>query len=246
MAAVTGISLNRFAQHPSGTLQASAASHWGIMDAAVIGAVWYVATIVLLDLSMFAIYSSPSLQSTLRLYHVDTYWLPDLVGLFGGILFAGPVVMWIVRKRKIGSFRGSIQWPCSNRVAGWALLAGFALGIGCSLAKGMLLGSSSETYRWAFIIYFVASAALLGPATEEIYFRGILFVALTERVGKLPSIVTVTLLFSLIHPRHFLTVLPIAILLAGMRLYTGSVRACFACHATYNLSLLFFMLPIRR
>lgn len=221
-------------------------SRWSIIDAAIVGAVWYVATIVLLDLSMFAIYSSPSLRSTLRSYHGDTYWLPDLVGLFGGILFAGPVVMWIVRKRKIGSFRESIEWPCSNRVAGWALLAGFALGIGCSLAKGMLLGSSSEIYRWAFILYFVASAAVLGPATEEIYFRGILFVALRERVGKLPSIVTVTLLFSLVHPRHFLTVLPLAILLAGLRLYSSSVRACFACHAAYNLALVLFVYPISR
>lgn len=57
----TGKSLDR-AEQPTG---------WGIIDAAIVAAVWYTGTIVLLDLSMFAIYSSPSLHSTLRFYQVD-------------------------------------------------------------------------------------------------------------------------------------------------------------------------------
>jgi membrane protease YdiL (CAAX protease family) len=74
--------------------------------------------------------------------------------------------------------------PCSNRVAGWALLAGFALGIGCSLAKGMLLGSSDQIKGMAYLAAFIVTAGLAGPLAEEVYFRGILFVALADRLEK--------------------------------------------------------------
>ncbi len=154
--------------------------------------------------------------------------------------------MWIVHKRRISSFGQSIQWGYSNRFVVWALLAGLALGIGYSFAKGTLLGSGYQIKGLAYIAAFMATAGLAEPLTEEIYFRGILFVALAGRFGKIPSIAIVTVLFCLVHPRHFLTVLPLAIVLAGIRLYSSSVRACFACHAAYNLSLVLFMFPISR
>jgi membrane protease YdiL (CAAX protease family) len=192
---------------------------------------------------MFAVYSIPSLHSILRFYQLDT-GLFVFFGVLGGILFAGPLVMWIVRRRKSVSLQESIRWDCSNRVFGWTFLTGFVSGIAYSLVRSSLLGRGYQMEGREYIAAFVVLAGFAQPALEEVYFRGILFTALAGSVGKISSIVVVTLLFSLGHPTHFLTVLPVAILLGVIRLYTGSVRACFACHAAYNLSLVLFMFPI--
>jgi membrane protease YdiL (CAAX protease family) len=207
--------------------------------------VGYTASILLLSLSFFAIYSIPSLNSTLRFHQLDADF-PVFFGVLGGVLFVGPLVIWIVRRRKFGSFRQSIWWYCGNRVLGRAFMAGFALGITYLLTKNVLLAHGYEQYGLEDIIAFVILTGLAQPAVEEVYFRGILFVALAGRVGKIQAIVIVTLLFCLGHRGHALTVLPLAAMLGGMRLYTGSVKACFACHAAYNLSLVLGMLPIDR
>ncbi len=194
---------------------------------------------------MFAGYSIPSLRYILWVYQLDTVF-PAFFGVFGGILFGGPLAIWIVRRRKFGSLRQSIWWDCSNRILGWAFLAGFASGTGYSLAKSALLGRGYQPNGLEYIVAFIVLAGLAEPVVEEVYFRGILFTALVSRFGRIPSIAVVTMLFCLSHPKHFLTVLPVAVLLGGIRLYTGSVKACFACHAAYNLSLVLFMLPITR
>jgi membrane protease YdiL (CAAX protease family) len=95
-----------------------------------------------------------------------------------------------------------------------------------------------------YVAAFVVLAGFAQPAAEEIYFRGILFAGLARKFGNIPSIAVVTVLLCVAHPQHWFTVLPAAVLLGAMRLYTGSVKACFACHAAYNLSLVLFMLPI--
>jgi membrane protease YdiL (CAAX protease family) len=131
-------------------------------------------------------------------------------------------------------------------VLGWACVAGFVAGIVYSVAKTALAGRGYQDASLEAIAAFVVLAGLAAPAMEEIYFRGILFVALARRFGNIPSIAGVTLLFCVAHPQHWFTVLPVAVLLGAMRLYTRSVKACFACHAAYNLSLVLFMLPIIR
>jgi membrane protease YdiL (CAAX protease family) len=201
--------------------------------------------VVLLLLSMFVAYSIPLLRSTFWLHQVDTD-LPVLFGILGGAVVAWPVVIWIARKRSLGSLQQNISWACPNRVFAWAFVAGFVLGIAYSFAKSAIVGRGYRTEGLESILAFVVLAGLLQPILEEVYFRGILFTALAHKVGTIPGVIVVTLLFSFLHPKQFLTVLPVAILLGGVRIYTGSVRACFACHAAYNLSLTLFMLPINR
>jgi hypothetical protein len=111
-------------------------------------------------------YLIPSLHSLLRFYHLDSgfyvlvglvggvlfagplYHLDSgfyvLIGLVGGVLFAGPLVVWFVRRRKFASLAESIYWECSNRIVGWASLAGFVSGIAYWLAKSMLAGRSYQ------------------------------------------------------------------------------------------------------
>ena len=224
--------------------RASARSSWTLGEAAIVGVLWYTSTLSVLLLSMFALPSIPSLYSILRFYQLDAV-LPEFVGVVGGVLFAGPLVMWIIRRRKVVSLDQSIRWDCSNRVFGWSFLCGFLSGIAYSLAKSAVLGRGYEKEgRW-YIVAFVALAVLAQPAVEELYFRGILFTALAGKVGNIFVTLVVTFLFCVAHPRQqFFTVLPVAILLGGIRLHTGSVRACFACHAAYNLSLILFMIRI--
>jgi membrane protease YdiL (CAAX protease family) len=199
--------------------------------------------VLFLLLSIFVVDSIPSLHSLLRFYQLDT-GVYALVGLVGGILLAGPLVVWFVRRRRFASLARSIYWECSNTVLVWAFLAGFVSGIAYSLARGTLAGRGYQAQQAEYIAAFVVLAGLAQPAAEEVYFRGILFAGLARKFGEIPSIVVVTLLFCVAHPQHWFTVLPAAVLLGAIRLYTGSVKACFACHAAYNLSLVLFMLPI--
>ena len=207
------------------------------------GAVGYAASVLSLILSMIAVYSIPSVHSFLQFYRLDL-WVYVLAGVVGGIGFGGPLVMWFVRRRKFVSLAQSIYWECSNRVLGWALLVGFVSGIAYSLAKGMLAGRGYQIQPVEYIAACVVLAGLAQPAVEEIYFRGILFAALAGRFGDFLSIAAVTLLFCIAHPQHWFTVLPVSVLLGAMRLYTRSVKACFACHAAYNLALVMFAIPI--
>jgi len=223
-------------------LQPSATNAWGIGDAAIVGVVGYTAYFFFLLLSMFVVYSIPWLHSSVRFYRLDDVYA--LVGLVVGISFAVPILIWVVRRRKIPSLADSIYWQCSNRTLGWAFLSGGVFGIAYSVVRSTFAGRGYVSQTPAYILSWVVLAGFAQPIVEEIYFRGILFAALASRLGDIPSIAVVTILFCAVHPPHWFMVLPAAVLLGLVRLYTGSVKACFACHAAYNLSLALFMLPI--
>jgi membrane protease YdiL (CAAX protease family) len=234
--------VNEVERQTSTTLQPSTTSGWGIADAGIVGVAGYAGSLFLLLLSMFVVHSIPSLDSFVRFYELDGVYV--LMGLIGGILLAGPLVMWFVHRRKFASLADSIYWQCSNGTLVWTFLAGVVSGIAYSVARGILSGRGYEPASQAFILTFVVLTGFAAPLVEEIYFRGILFAALAHKFGDIPSIAVVTILFCIAHPQHWFIVLAPAVLVGIIRLYTGSVKACFACHAAYNLSLVLFMLPI--
>jgi len=242
LAALRKGSVNEVERQTSTPLQPSTTSGWRIADAAIVGVAGYAGSVLLLVLSMFVVRSIPSLHSFVRFYQLEGVYV--LMGLIGGTLLAGPLVMWFVHRRKFASFADSIYWQCSNRTLVWAFLAGVVSGIAYSVARGVLSGRGYEPESQAYILTFVVLAGFAQPLVEEIYFRGILFAGLAHKFGDIPSIAVVSILFCIAHPQHRVTLLPAALLLGVMRLYTGSVKACFACHAAYNLSLAIFMLPI--
>lgn len=84
--------MNELERQAGQPLQPSTTSGWGIADAAIVGVVGYAASVLFLLLSMFVVYSIPSLHSLLRFYQLDS-GVYALVGLVGGILFAGPLVI---------------------------------------------------------------------------------------------------------------------------------------------------------
>ena len=224
--------------------QALGTTGWSIPDAAIVGVIGCGALVFFVLLSTFVEYSIPSFHSLLRVHGLETD-IPVLASVVGVIALGGPLVMWFVRRRNFTSLAQSIEWECTNQTLGWTFLAGCLSGIVYSTAKAALAGRGYQAEQLASIVAFVVLAGFAQPAVEEIYFRGILFVAVARKFGDIPSIAMVTLLFCVAHPQHGFTVLPIAIVLGAVRLHTRSVKACFACHAAYNLSLVLFMLPNR-
>ena len=104
------------------------------------------------------------------------------------------------------------------------------------------VGRFADRFTVGSIGLFVLGAVLLQPFVEEAYFRGVLFVALDEKLGSIGAVITTSLLFAAMHPLHRLTTLPMAFILGVAKVKMRSVAACFVLHATYNIGILFFEL----
>jgi membrane protease YdiL (CAAX protease family) len=84
-------------------------------------------------------------------------------------------------------------------------------------------------------LYFLAS--VWAPIFEESMFRGAFFGYMRSRWSWLPSAALVALIFALIHPQGWTTVpalFAIAIVLAGIREWRGSLIGCVTAHALHN------------
>lgn len=101
------------------------------------------------------------------------------------------------------------------------------------------LGSQTpQGLRIALVVVVVS----LGPVVEELLFRGVLLSALLQRWSVWPSILMTSALFALVHlsglgfhwyavPQLFL----LALLLAWLRLHSGSIWPAVVAHGTNNL-----------
>jgi membrane protease YdiL (CAAX protease family) len=80
-------------------------------------------------------------------------------------------------------------------------------------------------------------ASVWAPITEELMFRGSLFAHLRERWGWWPSALVVSVVFASIHPQG-LVALPLlgslAMVLAAIREWRGSILGCMMAHAINN------------
>jgi membrane protease YdiL (CAAX protease family) len=186
------------------------------------------------------------LRPALRLsyYEIRTYGITETLVLCGMVLFPLPIVLRHVRNKPVAEMLESISWNCSDRVFVIAGSVGLGGGFCLSAIKRFLTGQRFAKEEWIYIFAF-AVTMLATALIEEVYFRGILYVALRTRIGSSWSIGLVTILFCLMHGRSTYLVIPIAVLLGVIRVYTNSTRASFAAHAMYNLSLIVVMAPIR-
>jgi membrane protease YdiL (CAAX protease family) len=88
------------------------------------------------------------------------------------------------------------------------------------------------------LVWSVLSVGIVGPAAEEIFFRGIITSRLRPAFGKAGTILVSSLLFGLVH------VTPIAVgyafvvglALALIRERYRSVLPCIVCHCSFNLT----------
>ena len=210
---------------------------WTLSEALLVGAAWWLPSLLLLALGSSLLHSLPHLHPTLRFYDVDSF-LPVSFALLGVVLFAGSVVIFLVRKAKPEGFAKSISWACGTRVLGFASLAGLIFGAVYLLVRHLLFRYTYQQHTVEYVAAFLVLMVIAEPFLEEAYFRGILYIAIDDRFGRIWSGIMVTTLFALMHPQHFLTVLPASALFTGVRIYTGSVKASCGCHAAYNLSVL--------
>jgi len=88
--------------------------------------------------------------------------------------------------------------------------------------------------RGAYLM--VATVVIAAPLGEEIFFRGCLFPALRKSWGVLAALLVSGALFSLVHYEWvgFLGLMEIGILLAALRLWSGSLWAAIIGHAVNN------------
>ncbi len=97
---------------------------------------------------------------------------------------------------------------------------------------GLLLSGD----RWQ-ILGVYALACVLAPVTEELMFRGALFGHLRGRWNWMASASFVSLIFALLHPQGWAAVpalAAIAMVLAGIREWRGSLIASTAAHSFNN------------
>ena len=157
------------------------------------------------------------------------------------IVVVTTVVTALYRLRGITNLFASIGWN-PNRIAVSAI-------IGCVLAAFITLiikvgyGSTPRvTHGFApfSIVSFLLNGVVIGPFVEEFYFRGILFVTLSEKIRESGALILITVLFALLHPPYRFALVPLLIgfVLGMTRIKTKSVAACFALHSTYNLGML--------
>lgn len=90
---------------------------------------------------------------------------------------------------------------------------------------------------WYVRMSVIAIAVIIVPAVEELVFRGIALPAAARRLGFLPAVIMVSLVFAILHVEVTtyapLFVLSIALCLAYA--HSGSILVPFAMHATFNL-----------
>jgi membrane protease YdiL (CAAX protease family) len=93
------------------------------------------------------------------------------------------------------------------------------------------------------VLFF--TAAIWAPVTEEIMFRGALFHHLRGYFHWLVSGLFVALIFAAVHPQGWTTIPAlgaIAVVLAGIREWRGSIIGPIAAHALHNGALVMLML----
>lgn len=154
--------------------------------------------------------------------------------------FTACLYLVIIRNENWSDFWDSIHWCSSSRsIMTWSGIGLFSSAL-VEHFNGVSLGinnASSSALTGKLILYIFLAIVLMQPLIEEVYFRGILFEALSSKVGWIWSISIVTIVFALLHVQHHRAVLALAILLAVARISTRSTASCFALHASYNLGI---------
>jgi CAAX prenyl protease-like protein len=112
------------------------------------------------------------------------------------------------------------------------------------------LAIASPAWRWSFIAVRLASATLLVPVMEELFWRDFAWRTLIAPVdfkladvGEVDwkAILIVSLIFASVHVQ-WITALVWGIIIAGLLVLTRSLGACIIMHAVTNLLLGLYVL----
>ena len=205
---------------------------WPLKHAIILGCIGLVTTFLVLFLVTTSV-PKGALASR-------EFVLTETILQYVAFTFAACLYLVVIRKDKWGEFWKGIHWHSKrSAIVGWSGI-GFLVSVLIQHFTGVSPGINdalSPVLTGKLIVYSLFSAALMQPLIEEVYFRGILFEALSSKVGWFWSISIVTIVFARLHVQHQWVVLPIAILLAVARISTCSTASCFALHVSYNLGI---------
>jgi membrane protease YdiL (CAAX protease family) len=215
-------------------------NRWRMFDAIVVGLLLF----VVMALALLILGFPGDLRQLTYLTELQRSLLVTIIGSVLELVLAGALVIRIARKRQLGDPLTSIGWNLNNPGAFWGL-GGLGLAGVVTLVSRYLFGAPgrfTDGFALGSIGLYLLGTVILQPFIEECYFRGILFVALTEKVGEVGTVITTAVLFAALHPSHRLTILPVGLVLGVARVKTRSVATCFVVHAAYNLGILIFQL----
>lgn len=143
-----------------------------------------------------------------------------------------------VRPRQLAYFLVAIIAGLASPLLGGWMTQWFAQGHTVTQDIQQLGGQTPFGLRMALVVLVVT----LGPLVEELLFRGVLLSALLQRWSVVTSVLLTSSLFALVHlsglqfhwyavPQLFL----LALLLAWLRLKSGSIWPAVVAHGTNNL-----------
>ena len=178
-------------------------------------------------------------------------WNQVILGVCLEALAVIPAVAVTVRRRGIKHLRqfGLGRYPWKRclllGLAGGAVLIVVVQGCGGIMeAFGMHLDRQSILAETLLarghpgrLFLFLLAAAMVAPLWEEIFFRGLAYRVLRQRLGALGACLLSGLLFAMLHAEPWLLRLPIfllGVLLAAFFEWSGSLYVPMAAHSAAN------------
>jgi membrane protease YdiL (CAAX protease family) len=156
-------------------------------------------------------------------------------------------IAWVIAtKLNTFSFRETLGWR-SGGMVWWhhvaILIAFFAIALVVGLyfpeQENELTRILRSSRTAVFIVAFMAT--FTAPLVEEVIYRGLVYSALQRTFGPVLGIVSVTLLFALVHvPQYYPSVSSISLLLllslvlTLVRAGTGNLLPCIVLHTIFN------------
>jgi len=182
-----------------------------------------------------------SIEGLLSLEQVLTVITAIAIPVFDACLLA-TTLPFIIRRGLVSylGIRSELNLIISGLVWGVGV---FAVNFATSLAVTQLLGEGLYGGIYEYFINYpltkyvlIASAILLAPIAEELYFRGVLYVSLRARLGVLGGAVLSAVVFAAIHglPAAFITLLIVGLMLAYVFERYKSLTPAIIAHLVNN------------
>lgn len=165
-------------------------------------------------------------------------------------IMAATVWLFAVKKRgarwdSLGIRANGLRWPT---IVGWA-----ALGLGMSVVSTSVYAIIVTTLGIEWLqpqsplsdellgqgpsrALSIGILVALGPAVEEVFFRGFLLAALVHSIGTIPGIAAASAVFAVAHG-DISVVLPVffsGVVLSWLYVQTGSLWPAFLAHSAQN------------
>jgi uncharacterized protein len=144
-------------------------------------------------------------------------------------------------------FLETISWGAPSRKEWFYAIALAALMIAAAIGFERLLPHRETDLEkllklgYSVRVMVAILAVLTAPLVEEVVYRGVLYAGVERDLGKVAGVVSVTLLFALVHvPQYWgsyaaiTSILALSFALTLLRALTGKLLPCVIAHLVYN------------